>query len=195
MPTTLLGSTSQPVSSRVSRTAASISVSSGSRCPAGWLSTARPPLDSSTIRKRPLSSTMVATVMWGFQSIALPLYNCLNADPVGAGLLAKAVCQSMQMLNDKLPSRASTLPQRECVVSGNTNPGTRPGFVFMPTTLHQRSNRRVAGVDRAHGLAGQLRVGEVVTADVQWLALDGIEFGNDFFFVVGHCLGDRMRKR
>ncbi|MGF6327155.1 hypothetical protein ABH909_000033 [Pseudomonas sp. BS3782 TE3695] len=31
--------------------------------------------------------------------------------PVGAGLLAKAVCQSTEMLNGPAPSRASPLPQ------------------------------------------------------------------------------------
>ncbi|VVP65088.1 hypothetical protein PS918_00032 [Pseudomonas fluorescens] len=34
-----------------------------------------------------------------------------GARPVGAGLLAKAVCQSTFVLNDALPSRASPLPQ------------------------------------------------------------------------------------
>jgi hypothetical protein len=31
--------------------------------------------------------------------------------PVGAGLLAKAVCQSTEMLNGPAPSRAGPLPQ------------------------------------------------------------------------------------
>ncbi|PTS96727.1 hypothetical protein DBR24_18420 [Pseudomonas sp. HMWF006] len=31
--------------------------------------------------------------------------------PVGAGLLAKAVCHSTAMLTDPMPSRASPLPQ------------------------------------------------------------------------------------
>ncbi|THF28356.1 hypothetical protein E5170_22020 [Pseudomonas atacamensis] len=52
--------------------------------------------------------------------------------PVGASLLAKAVGQSTKVLNDKPHSRAGSLPQGIYVVSKNTNPGTRPGFVMFP---------------------------------------------------------------
>src|SRR5574344_1824048 len=67
MPTRPVSSTSQPVSSRVSRTAACASDSPLSRCPAGWFRTLRPSMLSLTSRTRRPSLTMVATVTWGAQ--------------------------------------------------------------------------------------------------------------------------------
>src|SRR5690606_6764699 len=58
---------SQPVSSRVSRTAAWARLSPGSRWPAGWLSTSRPSIRSSTSSSRPSRATTLATVTWGCQ--------------------------------------------------------------------------------------------------------------------------------
>src|SRR5450830_149940 len=78
---------------------------------------------------------------------------------------------------------------RCCVMPTNTNPGTRPGFVMFPERLHQRGNRRVEGCARTHGLADQLGVGVVVTADVHWLALYGVELGNDGRLILGQGLG------
>src|SRR3989304_6158087 len=59
--------TVQPVSSRVSRRAASARLSPGSRWPAGWFSTWRPSMVSSTSSTRPPSITTVATVACGAQ--------------------------------------------------------------------------------------------------------------------------------
>ncbi|POA37572.1 hypothetical protein C1894_22480 [Pseudomonas sp. FW305-3-2-15-E-TSA2] len=39
----------------------------------------------------------------------------ISTKPVGAGLLAKAVCQTTQMLNVPASSRAGPLPQWICV--------------------------------------------------------------------------------
>ncbi|APV38983.1 hypothetical protein PFAS1_06370 [Pseudomonas frederiksbergensis] len=51
-------------------------------------------------------------------------------DPVGAGLLAKAECQSTSMVNVRPHSRASPLPQGDCVCSRSLcllhSPGRRP---------------------------------------------------------------------
>src|SRR5690606_29623243 len=73
--------TSQPVSSRVSRRAASTSDSSGSRWPAGWLSTSRPWTRSSTHSRRPSSTTTVATVTSGCQNLpSRSLMRCLPSE-------------------------------------------------------------------------------------------------------------------
>src|SRR5690606_21549756 len=61
--------TAQPVSSRVSRSAASARESSGSRWAAGWLITSRPCTRSSTHSRRPPSTTTVATVTSGCQNL------------------------------------------------------------------------------------------------------------------------------
>ena len=55
--------------------------------------------------------------------------------------------------------------------------------------LVQRSECGIEGRARAHDLAGQLRVGAVVTADVHGLALHGAEFGNDGCFILGQGFG------
>src|SRR3954466_10507651 len=62
-----VGSKRCAVSSSTSRRHAAISDSSGSRWPAGWLSTSLPSTRSSTNRKRPSRSTTAATVADGFQ--------------------------------------------------------------------------------------------------------------------------------
>src|SRR3990167_1987906 len=67
MPTRWVISTSQPVSSRVSRRAARRIGSRSSTWPAGWFSTRWPSAISSTNRNLPSFSTMVATVAWGVQ--------------------------------------------------------------------------------------------------------------------------------
>jgi hypothetical protein len=48
---------------------------------------------------------------------------------------------------------------------------------------------------RAHGLADQLGIGVVVTADVHWLALNGVELGNDGRFVLGQGFGQGRELR
>src|SRR4051812_960695 len=68
MPTSASGSKWCAVSSRTSRRHASTIDSPGSRCPAGWLSTRRPSIFSSTKRNRPSRSMTAATVMLGFQT-------------------------------------------------------------------------------------------------------------------------------
>src|SRR3990167_4605278 len=67
MPTRWVISTSQPVSSRVSRRAACRIGSRSSTWPAGWVSTRWPSAISSTNRNLPSCYTMVATVAWGVQ--------------------------------------------------------------------------------------------------------------------------------
>src|SRR5450830_677452 len=185
-----VASTSQPVSSRVSRTAASVRVSFGSRWPAGWLSTARPPLSSSTIRKRPLSSTRVATVMWGCQVIQNLDSWCgavfgQDCSQCGSGLARECNASDMHRATGTPHSRASPLPHfnpvssAKSAVGTNRNPGTGPGLLCILTTLLQLGNGRVEGVAWAHGVAGQLRVRCVVATDVHWLALYGVQLGND----------------
>ncbi|TPG79008.1 hypothetical protein EAH78_10110 [Pseudomonas arsenicoxydans] len=63
-----------------------------------------------------------------------------NADPnVGAGLLAKASCQSTSTLNDTPPSRASPLPHLNWGVGGKSSgikkrePLRSPVFCVPPT--------------------------------------------------------------
>src|SRR5438067_2817196 len=68
MPTSERGSKSCAVSSSTSRRQAVISDSPGSRWPAGWLSTSRPSMCSSTKRKRPPRSITAATVTLGRQT-------------------------------------------------------------------------------------------------------------------------------
>src|SRR5471032_911857 len=75
------------------------------------------------------------------------------------------------------------------------SPGTGPGLLCILTTLNQRSDRGVEGVAWAHGLADQLGIGVVVTADVHWLALNGIELGDDGRFVLGQGLGQLAKLR
>src|SRR5471030_524915 len=69
------------------------------------------------------------------------------------------------------------------------NPGTGPGLLCILTTLNQRSDRGVEGVAWAHGLDDQLGIGVVVTADVHWLALHGVQLGNDGRLVVAQGFG------
>src|SRR3954467_7248109 len=61
------GSKTCAVSSSTSRRQAAISDSPGSRWPAGWLSTRRPSMRSSTRRNFPPRSITAATVALGFQ--------------------------------------------------------------------------------------------------------------------------------
>src|SRR3954464_15410548 len=68
MPTSASGSKWCAVSSRTSRRHASTIDSPGSRCPAGWLSTRRPSIFSSTRRNWPSRSITAATVTLGFQT-------------------------------------------------------------------------------------------------------------------------------
>ncbi|TKJ71955.1 hypothetical protein PspCFBP13508_15040 [Pseudomonas sp. CFBP13508] len=49
---------------------------------------------------------------------------CLNTKPVGASLLAKASCQSIQMLNVRTHSRAGSLPQDGGVAQFGATPST-----------------------------------------------------------------------
>src|SRR5471032_901389 len=192
-----VASTSQPVSSRVSRTAASVRVSFGSRWPAGWLSTARPPLSSSTIRKRPLSSTRVATVMWGCQVMGGldSRYDAVcghNGGQCGRGLAPDDGVSVTNSSTDPSISGASPFPHviRFLALNGrNRNPGTGPGLLCILTTLLQLGNCRVEGVAWAHGFAGQLWVRRVVAADVHWLALYGVQLGNNSRLVVAQGFG------
>src|SRR5579885_64397 len=71
MPTRLVGSKRCAVSSITSRAQAASSVSSGSRWPAGWLSTRLPSCISSTNRNRPSRSRIAATVTLGFQVVSV----------------------------------------------------------------------------------------------------------------------------
>src|SRR5690348_16035194 len=68
MPTSSRGSNACAVSSSTSRRQAATSDSPGSRCPAGWFSTRRPLMRSSTKRNRPPRSITAATVTLGFQT-------------------------------------------------------------------------------------------------------------------------------
>src|SRR4051812_33322410 len=68
MPTSAVGSKRCAVSSMTSRAQAAISVSPGSRWPAGWLRTSLPSMFSSTKRNRPSRSMTAATVTLGFQT-------------------------------------------------------------------------------------------------------------------------------
>src|SRR5579862_395718 len=65
MPTSAVGLKRCAVSSITSRAQAAISVSPGSRWPAGWLSTRRPSWSSSTNRNLPSRSMTAATVTLG----------------------------------------------------------------------------------------------------------------------------------
>ena len=57
------------------------------------------------------------------------------------------------------------------------------------------SDNRIEGVAWAHGLAGQLRVRRVVATDIHWLALYGVELGDDGRFVRGQGLGQFAKLR
>src|SRR5438093_901991 len=69
MPISAVGSKRCAVSSSTSRRQAAMSDSPRSRWPAGWLSTRRPSIGSSTKRKRPSRSTTAATVAEGLQML------------------------------------------------------------------------------------------------------------------------------
>src|SRR5690606_3990351 len=157
-----------PVSSSVSRSAASRSDSLASRCPAGWLSTMRPALNSSTKRKLPSSSITVATVIWGCQSISVLRRRSMSRIVQGRALLVKVLRYKKRT---PTPGRGSLDTQ---ALSGI-----------------QCSQSGVEGGAWAHHLAGQLRVGAVVAADVGRLALYGSQFGNDGRFLLGQLLGQR----
>src|SRR3989338_8717771 len=55
--------------------------------------------------------------------------------------------------------------------------------------LVQSSERSIEGRAWTHNLAGQLRVGAVVAANVHGLALYGAEFGNDSCFILAKGFG------
>src|SRR5688572_13907675 len=86
MPTSAVGSKRWAVSSITSRAQAATRDSPGSRWPAGWFSTSRPSLRSSTKRKRPSRSITAATVTEGFQ-IVMKFGSCrllgVLADEIG----------------------------------------------------------------------------------------------------------------
>ena len=60
---------------------------------------------------------------------------------------------------------------------------------------HQRRDCRVVGSAWAHGLAVKCWRGVVVTADVDWLAPNGVELGNDGRLVLGQGLGQGRELR
>src|SRR6185436_14472883 len=82
MPTSAVGSKRCAVSSSTSRVHAATRDSPGSRWPAGWLSTSRPSIRSSTKRKRPSRSMTAATVTDGFHTMSGGLAG-IGADEVG----------------------------------------------------------------------------------------------------------------
>src|SRR5690606_11463074 len=64
-----------------------------------------------------------------------------------------------------------------------------------PGTPSQRSQRSVEGGAGAHGGGGLGGVGAVVAADVDRLALDAVELGDDLRLVLGQGLGQRGELR
>jgi hypothetical protein len=71
--------------------------------------------------------------------------NSQKQNPVGAGLLAKAQCQSMHMQADPTPSRASPLPQWRSEFSRQTR-------TLVDRTLGVQLGRHIGAADQVHVL-------------------------------------------
>ncbi|QBR34022.1 hypothetical protein E3Z29_27635 [Pseudomonas sp. S150] len=79
--------------------------------------------------------------------MAVPKSPCQWRSPVGAGLLANALCQSTYPLTDTPHSRASPLPQGDLCWVRNPGGLRERGWLRRPAhaAMHRRPGRRHSG--------------------------------------------------